>query len=191
MDKAVQFYDKRNSKTGKRKHSWNMFHRHFNRVPNRAYITHFRKYMASRGTKRHKINQIDAFVYESFENSRGKLLLVHDIDLGWWGLRKAKEIFLNDFVASEKWLFNFTHQYNICSRKITKREVQNEQEIYKSANDFVSNTQKIIKRNPDYVLNTDQSGLQLELYSNRTLSFQGEKTTLAAVHSVHNTTHSY
>ena len=51
---------------------------------------------------------------------------------------------------------------------------------------------KIIKKcNPDYVLNTDQSGLQLELYSNRTLSFQGEKTTLAAVHSVHNTTYSY
>ena len=106
-------------------------------------------------------------------------------------MRKAKEIFLNDFVASEKWLFNFKHRYNICSRKITKlvtkREVQNEQEIHKSANDFVSNTQKIIKKyNPDYVLNTDQSGLQLELYSNRTLSFQGEKTTLAAVHSVHN-----
>ena len=40
-------------------------------------------------------------------------------------------------------------------------------------------------------MNTDQSGLQLELYSNRTLNFQGEKTTLAAVHSVHNTTHSY
>ena len=196
MDKAVQFYDERNSKTSKRKHSWNMFHRHFKRVPNRGYITYFRKYLASGGTKRYKINQIDAFVYESCENARGKLLSFHDIDLRRWGLRKAKEILLNDFVASEKWLFNFKHRYNIYSRKITKlvtkREVQNEQEIHKSANDFVSNTQKIIKKyNPDYVLNTDQSGLQLELYSNRTLSFQGEKTTLAAVHSVHNTTHSY
>ena len=149
MDKAVRFYDERNSKTGKRKHSWHVFHRHFKRVPNRGCITHFRKCLASGGTKRYKINKIDAFVYESFENARGKLLSVHDIDLRRWGLRKAKEIFLNDFVAGEKWLFNFKHQYNICSRKITKlatkRKVQNEQEIYKSANHFVSNTQKIIK----------------------------------------------
>ena len=196
MDKAVQFYYERNGKTGKRKHCWNTFHRHFKSVPNRGYSTHFRKYLASGGTKRHKINQIDAFVYESFENVGGRLLSVHDIDLRQWGLRKAKEIFLNDFVASEKCLFNFKHRYNSCSRKITKlvtkREGQNEQEIYKSAYDFVSNTQRIKKTyNPDYILNTDQSGLQLELYSNRTLSFQGEKTTLAAVHSVDNTTHSY
>ena len=40
MDKAVQFYDERNSKTGKRKHSWNMFHRHFKRIPNRGYINY-------------------------------------------------------------------------------------------------------------------------------------------------------
>ena len=77
----MKFYGERNSKTGKRKHSWSMFHRHFKKVPNRGYITHFRKYLASGGTKRHKINQIDASVYESFENARGKLLSVHDIDL--------------------------------------------------------------------------------------------------------------
>ncbi|CAF2891492.1 unnamed protein product [Rotaria sp. Silwood2] len=53
MDKAVQFYDEKNSKTGKRKHSWNMFHRYFRRVPNRGYIKHFRKYLASGGTKRY------------------------------------------------------------------------------------------------------------------------------------------
>ena len=45
--------------------------------------------------------------------------------------------------------------------------------------------------NEDFVLNTDQAGLQLEFPSTRTLSYQGEKTTLATVRSVNATTHSY
>ena len=44
---------------------------------------------------------------------------------------------------------------------------------------------------PDYVLNTDQSGLQLVMFSNRTLSHEDEKLTLATVRSINNTTHSY
>jgi len=47
------------------------------------------------------------------------------------------------------------------------------------------------KYNPDNVYNTDQSGLQLKLFSNSTLSFEGEHLTLGKVQSVNNTTHSY
>ena len=40
-------------------------------------------------------------------------------------------------------------------------------------------------------LNTDHSGLELEMYSNRTLSVEDEKLTIAKVRSLHNTTHRY
>ena len=97
---------------------------------------------------------------------------------------------------SEHWVHLFKHRHGICSRHVTKlvtkREVESVDEINKSADDFVSDVQKML---PDYdshyVLNTDQSGLELEMYSNRTLSFEGEKLTLTKVRSLHNTTHRY
>ncbi|CAF1619742.1 unnamed protein product, partial [Didymodactylos carnosus] len=83
-----------------------------------------------------------------------------------------------------------------CSRHVTKlvtkRETEDANNINRSADEFVAKVQKIIPQyKPDLILNTDQSGLQLEMHSNRTLSFEGEKLTLAKVRSVSNTTHSY
>ncbi len=40
-------------------------------------------------------------------------------------------------------------------------------------------------------MNTDQSGLEIEMVGNRTLSFKGEKTTFGKVRSVYNASHSY
>ena len=52
--------------------------------------------------------------------------------------------------------------------------------------------QKILpKYNLDNIFNTDQSGPQLELFSNRTLDFEAEYLTLGKVQSINNTTHSY
>ena len=68
----------------------------------------------------------------------------------------------------------------------------NEEEIKKSADQFVSDVRALLpKYNEDFVLNTNQSGLEFEIHSNRTLSHQGEKTTLSAVRSINETTHSY
>jgi len=75
---------------------------------------------------------------------------------------------------------------------VTKKEVEDVDIINHSAEQFVSDVQKIIKNyKQECVLNTDQSGLELEMYSNRTLSHQGEKLTVAKVRSLSNTTHSY
>ena len=66
------------------------------------------------------------------------------------------------------------------------------EEIKKSADQFVSDVRALLpKYNEDFVLNTDQSGLEFEIHSNRTLSHQGEKITLSAVRSINETTHSY
>jgi hypothetical protein len=75
---------------------------------------------------------------------------------------------------------------------VTKREVENQQTINASINDFVADVRK---RLPNYdaneVINTDQSGIELELHSTRTLSHKGEKVTVASVRSTNATTHSY
>ena len=61
-------------------------------------------------------------------------------------------------------------RHGIVSRKITKlvtkQDVDNKDMINKSADDFVNYVQKFVsKYHADYILNTDQSGLQLEMFS--------------------------
>ena len=64
--------------------------------------------------------------------------------------------------------------------------------INESVNDFVSKIKNICPRyRARNVLNTDQSGLEIEMVGNRTLSFKGEKITLGKVRSINNTSHSY
>ena len=55
-----------------------MFHRHFKRIPNRGYITYFRKYLAY---VRKDIKLIKlTLLFMSRLKIGGKLLSVHDID---------------------------------------------------------------------------------------------------------------
>ncbi|CAF1528982.1 unnamed protein product, partial [Didymodactylos carnosus] len=154
------------------------------------------KYLESGGTKKQKLDEIDDATYEFFKNARESLSFVHDIDLKRQALKKARELDDQTFCVSDNWLNLFKHRHGICSRHVTKlvtkRETENADNINKSADDFVVKVQKIIpKYKPELVLNTDQSGLQLEMHSNHTLSFEAEKITVAKVRSVHNTTHSY
>jgi len=121
---------------------------------------------------------------------------VHEIDIKHWALKKAREINDTTFAATDFWLHQFKRRHHICGRKITKlvtkRQVDNDEDIRQSADQFVVQVQKNLpKYNLDNVINTDQSGLQLELFSNRTLSFEGEHITLDKVQSINNTTHSY
>lgn len=64
--------------------------------------------------------------------------------------------------------------------------------IDETASDFVRKVKSLL---PLYdaraVLNTDQCGLELEVPSNRSLSYRGEKNTVASVRSINATTHSY
>ena len=92
MKKVVDFYDKTTFNTGKRKHSWSSLQNRFKKVKDRSYIRRFRKYIENRGTKKQKLDEIDSFVYESFEKAGEQLLSIHDIDLKRLGLQKAREI---------------------------------------------------------------------------------------------------
>ncbi|CAF1286565.1 unnamed protein product [Rotaria sordida] len=75
---------------------------------------------------------------------------------------------------------------------ITTKQVTSKEEVQHSADEFVSTVRNLLpKYNPDYVINTDQSGIQLEFYSTRTLSFKGERSTAINVRSKNATTHSF
>lgn len=196
MQEVVDYFDEKDPMTGKRKRKWKTVKHRFMAVPCRQYISRFRHYLATNGNKRQKLDTIDSGVYDCFEKARQERLSVHDIDLKRWALRTAKEISLTDFVASDCWLKHFKHNHQICSRKITKfvtkKEVENEELIIESANNFVSKVEAVAKRyHANNILNTDQIGIELEMHSNRTLSHAGEKTTLASVRSLYSRTHSY
>ena len=78
------------------------------------------------------------------------------------------------------------------TKLVTKKAVENQDQINYSAETFVSVTKRIIKNyNPNQVLNTDQIGIELEPYGNRTLSYSGEKSTWASIRSSGAATHSY
>ena len=196
MKHVVDYYDEKDPITGKRKRKWETVKHRFRRVPNPKCIARFRKYIEAGGTKKQKMDDVDTYVYDQFEHARHNFLSVHDIDLRRWGLKKARELHLEDFQASEGWLYNFKYRHGICSRRITKlvtkKVVENQEEINQSAKHFVLETNKVIEGySPNQVLNTDQIGIELEPHGNRTLTYSGEKSTLSSVRSLGAATHSY
>ena len=75
---------------------------------------------------------------------------------------------------------------------VTKRHIETRQEIDEATTNFVSERSKFIEQcNPNEILNTDQVGINIELYNNRTLTYMGESSTWNSVRLVYNTTHSY
>ncbi|CAF1370406.1 unnamed protein product [Adineta ricciae] len=196
MKRALDYYDAINPKTGKLSHTWRNVQNKFKTIKDQSYKSRFRDYTEKGRTKKQKVDSADDYVYNNFERARDLLCAVHDIDLKRWAVRRAKMMSLHGFVMSDHRILNFKHEHNICSTKIikvvTKRDIVNEAEIKKSADQFVSEVKSLLPYyNEDFVLNTDRAGLQLEFPSTRTLSYQGEKTTLATVRSVNATTHSY
>ncbi|CAM4778789.1 unnamed protein product [Rotaria magnacalcarata] len=196
MKRAVEYFDEKDPLTGQRKRNWRSVKHIFRRIPNSHCLSRFRKYVENGGTKKQKVDDVDIFVYDQFENARHQLLPVHDIDLRRWSLKKARELNLHDFEASNTWLLGFKHRHRISSRKITqlvtRKHIESTDEINQSANTFVLETNKLIENyNSSEVLNTDQVGINLELVGNRTLTHMGEQSTWCSVRSTNNTTHSY
>jgi hypothetical protein len=119
MKKVVEYYDEKDPLTGKRRRSWKNVQHRFKRVRDLSYIRRFRAYIEKGGTRLQKLESVNNYVYHKFEQARQSYLPVHDLDLRRWSLEKARQELFHDFVASQKWLFNFKIQHNICSRKVT------------------------------------------------------------------------
>ncbi|CAF1095643.1 unnamed protein product [Adineta ricciae] len=136
--------------------------------------------------KNQKFDDVDIYVYDRFQHARHNFLSVHDVDFRRWSLKNAHQLHLKGLQASEGWLWNFKVRHSICSQRITKlltkKVIENQEEINESAKYFVLETGKITEGySPNQVLNTDQIGIELEPHNNRTLTHGGEKSTWGSV----------
>jgi len=196
MKNVIDFYDAIDETTGKRKHTWKSVQHRFRRVGHIQYLGRFRKYLEKHGTKKQKIDDIDTFVYERFEAARENCLPIHDIDLKRWALQRAQAQSFHEFSVSKHWITTFKHRHDIVSRKITKfvtkHALNDADELEQLAVQFVKEAKAEMQHySPEEIMNTDQVGLEKELHSTRTLSYQGEKLTVAAIKSKNAITHSY
>jgi hypothetical protein len=195
MRQVIEFVDWNRPKTG-RGRSWKVIHNRFKAVTNRQCIPRFRKYLEHHGTKRQKTQNLDELVFRKFIEARQKSLIVHDLDIQRWGLKVAKEIKLDEFHASDGWMVNFKHRHKLTSLKITNfvshHQVENMDFIEKSKKKFVLKYNEVSAHfKASEIFNTDQTGVDKELHSTRTISFSGDKKPFAAVQSKNATTHSY
>ena len=195
MRKVIDYSDVCDSK-GRKKHTWKSIQHRFKSIPHRQYITRFRHYIEQHGTKREKLQIIDDFIYDMFEEARENVLSVHDTDLKRWALQKAAEDPSFVFEASEHWLRVFKYRHHICFRKITKLVTHHHAEdtatIIESTDSFVRDAKRLMQNYAhEEILNTDQVGFELELHSSKILSYEGEKVTMARARSKNTATHSY
>jgi len=109
MKQVIEYFDERDSMTGKRRRSFKSVKHRFRRVTDSRYLGFV--CLLKRRNKTAKVRNINNYVYHKFERARKSFLPVHDIDL-----RRAErqtetiQESFNRFVASEKCLFNFKIQ---------------------------------------------------------------------------------
>jgi len=195
MKAVVDFADEKDA-YGKRRHTWKSIHNRFKSLPSQNYVSLFRNYLQKEGTKQQKCREIDKLIYDKFVNARDQALPIHDLDLQRWALKVASEVKLDNFHASGGCLVNFKRKHGIVSRRITnivtRHEIDDYHIVQQSKQDFLSEYYNLLSDyDPSEVINTDQSGVEKELYSTRTLSTIGLKKIYGIVSSKNASTHSY
>lgn len=193
--RAVEFW--RDTKF-KKNRSLDSVQKRFRKVTSDRQLRRWAHQINQGGTYREKIARICDYTLENFKAAIESNLIVHDNDLRRWALQGQKLLGHIDirFRASETWVKKFKLAHRIVSRKInkfiTKKSVENREELHRKEIEFVAKIKKLISRvGLKNVFNSDQSGFQLEMHTGRTLALEGEKNVECLVQSVSSTTHSY
>lgn len=178
-------------------HSFATLQSKFRRVKHRVYVTRFKEYDEKLGTVREKFKKISQFVWENYRAARDSCAAVHDRDLKRWAIRKARELNLIMFKASDTWIKSFKRKNNIGNRRVTRFITFNHErkqvEIENSACEFQKDFAEQIMPNfrPEQIMNTDQIGFQYEMHRDRTLSDIGERSTFVRAVNQRAISHSY
>lgn len=61
---------------------------HFRCIPHQNDLARLHHYFEQHGTKKQELDKIDDYVFDVFEQSREKILSIHDIDLQRWTPKK-------------------------------------------------------------------------------------------------------
>jgi len=145
-----------------------------------------------------KLTILHENLWEQFETSRGRFETVSDHDLTQWAKMIAQDLGLTSFKSSASFIYRWKLRNNVCSRKVTKfvshRNVLTQEQKRIEAERFASKVKAIIQTEGiahKNVFNADQTGMPYEIYSNRTLSHRGERSTFSHVQSMSSTKHSF
>lgn len=119
------------------------------------------------------------------------------MDIRRWALIKAKEYTGFKFKACDTWVGIIKRRNRISSRKIQKlvkrSSVKDLDQILAQSSRFQQYINSMIPSfEPNNIWNTDQTGFKYEILPNRTLTWKGERKSLATAYSPKNkVTHSY
>ena len=168
----------------------------FRFVTSLKQLRRFDKQIQNGGSRIDKFKSITDYTYEMYKNARNKKLIVKDVDLRRWALKKKNEVKLDNFKASKEWIRKFKINHRVVSRKITKFVThsfsKSEADILIKANNFVGNSKQYFTEDKlSSIFNSDQSGFSYEIHSGRTLDDKGKKRVEAVAKSLSSLTHSY
>lgn len=157
----------------------------------------WRKRIGSGGNRKDKLQALDQHVYGIFKDARDKRYPIHGRMIQRWARQYANITSgLEDFKASDSWLYRFKRRHRVVSRKVTlytsRAEVERNQTIVEAIHNFTSNySRECIPFDRSSIWNFDQTGFNYEPSNLRTLSFKGERDTALMLGSKNKHTHSY
>lgn len=170
----------------------------FKRVTSKKQLYRWENDISKGGNTREKLQKISEYVLTQFDDALQKSLPIYDLDIRRWALdaRNRLQLSADFFKASERWIEVFKQRHHIVSRKInkfmTQRTLTDINKLKEEANNFVEKVKTEISLiGMENVFNSDQSGFNLEMHAERTLSFKGQKKIETLTQSIHSMTHSY
>lgn len=191
MKKAVDYW--RSGKT--KKITVEAVCRKFN-IAHPRQLYRYGGYADEDGNKFQKWREVWNYTLEKFLEAVQLKLIVHDCNLRFWAMEKARELKIPNFSISKGWLHKFKIRNRIVSRKINKlislKEFNKSDDLKQLAEQFnarVNLEARLYEKSE--IFNTDQSGFNLEMHSGRTLAPKGVKNVEACVQNLNATTHSY
>ncbi|CAM4845338.1 unnamed protein product, partial [Rotaria magnacalcarata] len=120
------------------------------------YIARRRHHSKEHGTKREKLQIIDDFVYDMFEEARDNILPVHDNDLTRWAIQRK------------------------ITKLVARHHAEDTNAIIESTYSFVRDAKREMQNYAcEEVLNTDHVGLESDLHSSRNIAYEEENVTMA------------
>uniref|UniRef100_A0A914YV56 HTH CENPB-type domain-containing protein n=1 Tax=Panagrolaimus superbus TaxID=310955 RepID=A0A914YV56_9BILA len=168
----------------------------YRKLKDRHEILRMKQYLTTGGSTFHKYEKIDEFVINEFIKWKQDFQIVHERDLVDAAMSAADSLGMENFKASEFWIRSFKRRHRIVSRKITNfiatKDLAQEESIQDRIVSFRDEFSKLIRDRPlNGVYNTDQTGIQLEMISKRTLETQGVKKVKAVAQRLNALTHSF
>ena len=93
----------------------------FRKVKYMYYITRFREYIQTNGTRLEKLKKINEFMWDEFDAKRAiEKEAIHDSDLELFAIQKARELDWDDFKASNYFIKMFKKEHRISLRRYNK-----------------------------------------------------------------------